>query len=634
MKTILQRLETSDGYLRDASLDFSEGLTCIIGARGTCKSTVVETLRFAHDLDHDRIATLTDAHSSEPRARGPRGLLRETMAGGTALCTLTVMDEQGSTSQLRLERSLDARRPRAYRDNVVDPELSAHEAPIEIYSQGDLLAIAENPQERLQLIDRPHLQQIAQIQARLRENHQQIESLGHDIMELRASIREDARELVPLPELKQQLETLSQTRPILDPHFEQERAEYEKRERLSSRVRAYVHAFGDLLPQPHLPIPDERERRTIEREMNDCNLKSARVLADDLRQLADTTGVLEQRLREAHALVARADASLRVLDAELEHRNERYRSLRREEEKLSASLEQEDRLRAQVRRMDQLRDDLEKREARLRALLDRREASRQAAESCLDEIFALRLRQIEQIDAELDGAIALEIVQGAQAGPYVDAISELLQGTRLKRQRDIASRIADLIPPADLVDLIESEHTDRLAELASLEMSQASRIIHHFVDNMSGVLALETLMFEDQLNITMNIGEGEARPIEQLSRGQMATALLPLVLRHADFPLVFDQPEDDLDNRFVFNELVTRVRKLKLTRQLIFVTHNANIPVLGEAERVIVMSMASARRASPVEAGTVDQMRQPILDILEGGADAFAERKRRYEGMV
>jgi energy-coupling factor transporter ATP-binding protein EcfA2 len=131
----------------------------------------------------------------------------------------------------------------------------------------------------------------------------------------------------------------------------------------------------------------------------------------------------------------------------------------------------------------------------------------------------------------------------------------------------------------------------------------------------------------------MNVG-GEVRPVEQLSRGQMATALLPLILRHAEFPLVFDQPEDDLDNRYIFDELVARIRELKRTRQLVFVTHNANIPVLGEADRVIAMSMANARLAAAPTAGTVDEMRKPILDILEGGAVAFQARRERYKGVL
>jgi hypothetical protein len=56
--------------------------------------------------------------------------------------------------------------------------------------------------------------------------------------------------------------------------------------------------------------------------------------------------------------------------------------------------------------------------------------------------------------------------------------------------------------------------------------------------------------------------------------------------------------------------------------------------VLGDADRVIAMSMASARLADPPRVGTIDEMTQPILDLLEGGAVAFQERGRRYTGIL
>ena len=102
-------------------------------------------------------------------------------------------------------------------------------------------------------------------------------------------------------------------------------------------------------------------------------------------------------------------------------------------------------------------------------------------------------------------------------------------------------------------------------------------------------------------------------------------------LRPAPYPLLFDQPEDDLDNRFIYNSLIKVVRELKCERQLIFVTHNANIPVLGEADRVIVMSMKDPSTANPALVGTVDERKREILDLLEGGKDAFRKRETRYQ---
>lgn len=633
MKLQIKSLGTSDGYLKGVSIDFAPGLTCIIGARGTCKSTIVETLRFAHDLDPSRIEILLDTADPRSPAQGPRGLLRETLAEGTAVCTLERVDERGGAAQLRLERSIDAERPRLVRDGIVDLEPWPAGVPIEIYSQGELLSIAEDPERRLRLVDRPHAPKLAEIRSRLTAQHRRIESLGARILALRAGLREDEQALAPLPELEARLQTLTQERPILDAHLEKEREGFEARAQLLAQARSSHESFAALLSAPFPTPPDERMILGLRDALVATGIPEAQPVAEQLQQLTDAAVLLSRRLSESRQLLARAAASLRDLEAAFEAHNQRYRTLRREQEALSASLEQEDRLRAQRRQLLQRRDERDRRQAELRVALAQRKQARRAAEECLDEIFALRLREIDRVGIDLGKEIALQIVQGAQSGAYVDAIAELLQGTRLKRQREIATKIADLLMPSELVDIVEQERSEHLARIANLEPSQASRIINHFVDHMPRVLALEAIVFDDQLDITMNV-DGEVRPIEQLSRGQMATALLPLVLRPGDVPLVFDQPEDDLDNRFIFDHLVARIRRLKRHRQLVFVTHNANIPVLGDADRVVVMSMAGAREAAPPVAGTVDEMSRPILDILEGGAVAFEERRKRYAGIA
>ena len=87
-----------------------------------------------------------------------------------------------------------------------------------------------------------------------------------------------------------------------------------------------------------------------------------------------------------------------------------------------------------------------------------------------------------------------------------------------------------------------------------------------------------------QLNTATTGDPPDWQALEDLSTGQKATALLLLLLLESDAPLIVDQPEDDLDNRFITDGVVPRMRQEKRRRQFIFSTHNANIPVLGDAE--------------------------------------------------
>ena len=93
--------------------------------------------------------------------------------------------------------------------------------------------------------------------------------------------------------------------------------------------------------------------------------------------------------------------------------------------------------------------------------------------------------------------------------------------------------------------------------------------------------------------------------------------------------MLIDQPEDNLDNAFVYNTIVKSLREAKGARQLIFVTHNPNIPVLGEAERVFVFT-SDGRRGTVSHVGTVEDVKEQIEHLLEGGKEAFALRMQKY----
>jgi energy-coupling factor transporter ATP-binding protein EcfA2 len=155
-----------------------------------------------------------------------------------------------------------------------------------------------------------------------------------------------------------------------------------------------------------------------------------------------------------------------------------------------------------------------------------------------------------------------------------------------------------------------------------------TRVVAHLGDHPD-LYGLETELPVARLEVTL-FDVGEPKAVETLSKGQRATALLPIILRPLPYPLLFDQPEDDLDNSFVFNSLIATLRHLKGKRQLIFVTHNANIPVLGDAEKVVVMHMEGPTKAAPALTGSVDSRKKEILNLLEGGAEAFVERERYY----
>ena len=139
---------------------------------------------------------------------------------------------------------------------------------------------------------------------------------------------------------------------------------------------------------------------------------------------------------------------------------------------------------------------------------------------------------------------------------------------------------------------------------------------------------IETVALEDRPSIELLDGE-TFKESTHLSTGQRCTTILPILLTQSERPLLIDQPEDNLDNAFVYETIVRALKAIKGTRQVIFVTHNPNIPVLGEAERVFVFS-SDGQHSDLKQVESVDECREQIERILEGGREAFLLRKQRY----
>ncbi len=137
----------------------------------------------------------------------------------------------------------------------------------------------------------------------------------------------------------------------------------------------------------------------------------------------------------------------------------------------------------------------------------------------------------------------------------------------------------------------------------------------------------------DRVRVELYRQDGRfAGEMEQgLSVGQRCTAILALLLAQDDAPAIIDQPENDLDNEFVFRELVPLLRRIKETRQIIVATHNANIPVNADAELIIALE-ARGGRGEVLAIGALDRekVRAAVEEILEGSEEAFRRRSEKY----
>ena len=150
--------------------------------------------------------------------------------------------------------------------------------------------------------------------------------------------------------------------------------------------------------------------------------------------------------------------------------------------------------------------------------------------------------------------------------------------------------------------------------------------------NPEAIDRVEAWFPEDSLDVQYNAtGEGERfLSIEEGSPGQRTAALLAFLLSYGDEPLILDQPEDDLDNLLIYDLIVTQLRNMKRHRQIIVVTHNANIVVNGDSELVVALAPHRGETKKGCNGSLQEKdVRETICTIMEGGSKAFEDRYRR-----
>jgi len=139
-------------------------------------------------------------------------------------------------------------------------------------------------------------------------------------------------------------------------------------------------------------------------------------------------------------------------------------------------------------------------------------------------------------------------------------------------------------------------------------------------------------MPEDEIEVSYKQnGSRTYKLLSNASAGQKCSAILTYILSHGKIPLLLDQPEDDLDNHLISDLVVERLRKCKEERQIIVVTHNANIPVNGDSEYIVALD-SNSNYINILTSGTLEEnsLKTEICNVMEGGEDAFKMRSKRY----
>jgi ABC-type dipeptide/oligopeptide/nickel transport system ATPase component len=617
----IEAVEIDGGYLDGLRIRFSDHLNTAIGGRGTGKSTLLECLRYALDLDHK---------AQDARKQGERIVKENLGAAGTVSVTLVSAASHGARYQVKRRfgeppRVIDAD------GNVSELHPTEDLLPrLEFYGQNEIFELARNDCALVGVLSR-FMPDDAESTRRLDEVRKALADNADRLARALAGQDDLEQDLARLPKLNEQvaqykalgIEAKLKQVPLLEkerqlkPRFAEEWA----------RVDEALETFAEELPDltflsdavldglPHAEIL--RRGRTLLAGINTG-------VADAVKQLR---GVLDSAQGDITALTKELEQALEAAERRLEAE---FAKLPDVGGKRGAEVGRT--YQALLRQIEQIQP----KQARLQTARDLTATLRQERRNLLNdwsELRSARTAALERVAKKLNRRLRGKVKIRVLAGGDRTALKDWLCAFPNISEKRVAwvDEAEELTIPA----LVEAARAGEDALRATgWGLTAGGAQVLAKLDETK-LMELEAIDLGDRVDLQLNVShEAEQyRSLQQLSTGQQCTAILNLLLVYNQDPLIMDQPEDNLDNAFIAERIVSELRSAKTERQFIFATHNANIPVFGDAEWIGVFSASEDHGAVPSDRqGSIDVpvIRDEAARILEGGRTAFQQRQEIY----
>ena len=569
----------------------------------------------------------------EEASRGHCGIVNDVLRSGTKV-SLLVRCRQPMEQDYWIERTVP--NPPVVREvsGVVSQLRPRDLLPdAEIYGQHEIAELAKSPTRRTSLLRRfiSDAPDATRRRAALRE---QLAQNRRAILEAQREHEDAEEQLAALPALEEQLARFQAAG--IDKHL-RERGLLVREDRLLRSVAERVVPLRKLLESLGQELPVDR---TFLSQRADDKLPSMDLLSDADSALERLSLDLESVRRGFDAAVEAAETSIsriRSTWAEREERTrDRYERTLRQLQRSGVDGGECMRIQKEIEALQPVR---ERREL-LREHLDEYRSLRHTLLQEWNEIKFFDLRALMKASKTANRSLGDRARVSVTASGDLAALEQLLRkrvGGRLKEALESFRSVGDFTVTAFLETCRAGAASLRNAY--GMPRQAAARLA---AADQETLMRIEELDLRSTTGIELNLAgqadaSGDWRGIEQLSTGQKATAVLLLLLLDSEGPLIVDQPEDDLDNRFITRSIVPRMRDAKQRRQFVFATHNANIPVLGDAELILGLTPvgdSESGRATvlPDHMGSIDteSVRSAVGDLLEGGKAAFETRRRKY----
>lgn len=615
----LRSLKVYGGFLDGLNFEFSGALNCITGPKGSGKTSIIEFIRYALDAMPDQ--------ESQPRlSRQIESLIAANL--GTGRIELGIETKEGIAYTITrtwgeepLVLTADGE------PTAINPRKGLFAA--DIFSVNEIGSIAENPPAQLVLLDRFEQERVDEINAKIASLQDRLRANASAMIPMEDQLTKLNEELEHEKDLDDRIKALAATQ-VGDLHelnvAHEEKSLLDRQHKIMLEAQAFVETMGRKFQDTIGKLPFEAKRyfegdllqgggSAIVDSARQELLRYAREIEDMMKRATDASASTRNSLAGFAKDLTKLSAKHELEFRKLQDKHEDSKQKVAERAKLER---QRNDLLARRRLQRNVVHDLQH-------LGQQREQMLHELSSLLDERSAVRQAVVDRINEALMPAIRVSMAFKADRSAYCQLVQECLAGTSMRYQA-VAAKLVETFSPPELVDIVKRQDHERLFSEARINRDQANKVINALADDPR-LFDIQTVELADHPTVELLDGEIYKNSLG-VSSGQKCTAILPILLLDSYNPLLIDQPEENLDNAFIYETMVSTLLRMKSRRQMLFVTHNPNIPVLGDAEMFVRME-SNGGRAQIVMHGSVESLRDRVMH-LEGGPEAFEGRMKRY----
>lgn len=654
---IIESLHVSlSKFLGPIDLAFNPQFNCLIGGRGTGKSTILEYLRWGVCDQPPSIADDSDVPDFQAKRSA---LIENTLKPYKAIVRVNfsingvphVVRRKTETGEVLLKVGDEPEK--AVREKDVRELL-----PLHAYSQKQLSAVGVRNEELLRFIESPVARRLSELNSLRNDSAARIRSSYALVQRKRALANEIGRQEVELVSLEKQLVELQKGLKGLSPQDQTVLATHKQFLNEHEALKRWERNT-DKLSQVIADARSELGQLPSAYEVDDTSPCKS-VLAEAHGRLVNLFSAARQKVEDIQQLLSdSADdwsayvECTREWEAKFEAHTKKYEDVRQQATEHEALLKQIAEIES---RISSLKDTVSERKADLESHGTPEDEYATARDQWLDlfrqraDVLDSRCQEMTHLSGQM---ILASLDRGAGVDGVMNKLQSVLEGTGIRGQakklEDLCKSVSDADDSVDqwqkvLNDLQALSEIDFEAasapEIPATPTLSSAGLTQQDIEKIAKRISpdnwndLSLIELEDIPRFQYRLREGEYVSFGEASAGQQATALLRVLLNQKGPPLVIDQPEDDLDNQVVL-KVVEEIWKAKQNRQIIFSSHNANVVVNGDADLVVCCDYRTEGDQSGGKIkceGAIDipTIRNEITTVMEGGRTAFLMRQDKY----